>query len=239
MDGTWKVTEADRDAAGNITVDGIAPAEPRSLADLLPKPEAIKQDAKRQPWTRKELATLAAVALCAAFVLVYAWATPRAPTAAPTPRATAGATVQPTAPPIEAPIAMLPAYAAPDGVQLGMIEATRALTPTAHYASDWIQADVRGSGLIWLRASDWPELAIIGPDLAPRPTIAPVYVAAPEPSPAPPSCAEAGIPGKIVRVCDYDSLAALEQRAKAEWLQTYGGNVGVISHPTPQIKEMR
>lgn len=69
MQTTWKVTEADRDEKGNIKL-GDTPVEPRSLADLLPKPETIKQDATRQPRQRAELATLAAVALMAAFVLV-------------------------------------------------------------------------------------------------------------------------------------------------------------------------
>jgi hypothetical protein len=59
----------------------------------------------------------------------------------------------------------LPAFAAPD-VELGQIEATRAITPVAHLGSAWIQADVQGSGRVWLKASDWPALAIVGQDLA-------------------------------------------------------------------------
>src|SRR4051812_23137922 len=98
MDVTWKVTEADRDSQGNIKLN----SEPRSLADLLPNPEAIKQDAKRrQPWARSELADLAVVALCAITITAYAWWTP---TAAPTPRQTAVPTFQPTAAPTTAPV---------------------------------------------------------------------------------------------------------------------------------------
>mgnify|MGYP001604300843 CR=1 FL=1 len=81
MQTAWKVTEADRDDKGSIKV---ASDEPRSLADLLPKPEkTINYNIinGRQPWTRSELATLAAVALLAAFVVIYAWATPSAPVA--------------------------------------------------------------------------------------------------------------------------------------------------------------
>jgi hypothetical protein len=110
MQTAWKVTEADRDEKGSIKV---ASDEPRSLADLLPKPSEVKPDARRQPWTRTdllenfpkgfELATLAAVALIAAFVVIYAWATPETPTAAPVARPQVAPTVQPTAAPTSAP----------------------------------------------------------------------------------------------------------------------------------------
>jgi hypothetical protein len=137
---------------------------------------------------------------------------------------------------------MLPAYSAPD-VPLGPIEATRAMTPTAHYGQDWIQAVVTGSGRIWLRAADWPTLAIVGPDLAPRaapaaPAAAPaVFVPAATTPPSPPAtqCAEQGIPGKMVSVCGTDDLSALEAQAKETWIATYGGNVGIVGTPSPQI----
>ncbi len=175
-------TEADRDDQGFVKAP--APNQPRSLADLLPKPEEIKADAaRRQPWTRHELAGLAVVALMATFVLLYAWSTPRAPTAAPTARATTVATaaaVVPTVAPTAAPVRLLAAFAAPDGVTLGTIEATRPMTPTAHYGDEWIQAQVAGSGLVWLRAADLPGVGLIGPDLAPhRPAAAPAPVAQP------------------------------------------------------------
>jgi hypothetical protein len=47
MQTTWKVTPADRDEQGSIKVATDAPAEPRSLAELLPTPENIKQEAAR------------------------------------------------------------------------------------------------------------------------------------------------------------------------------------------------
>lgn len=59
------------------------------------------------------------------------------------------------------------AYAAPGGPLLGPIEITRQITPIAHYGADWVQADVAGSGRVWLRWRDMPSLAITGPDLAP------------------------------------------------------------------------
>jgi hypothetical protein len=228
-------TDADRDERGFIT----APAEPRSLADLLPRSADIRQDAKRQRWTRGELASLVVVGLCAAFVLIYAWATPTAPPAPPRAAPTTVATSQPTAEPtagLATPVRLLAGFASPDGARLGQIEATRAITPVAHFGQDWIQADVAGSGRIWLRASDWPALAIVGPDLAP-PTIAPAapfMPAAATTAPAPPPCAEAGISGKMVQVCGDDSLDALQAQAKAKWIEQYGGNVGSGDiHPTP------
>lgn len=102
----------------------------------------------------------------------------RLPSAVPlaiTPAATEEAWVLETAPttppaPTPAPIAAprtIGAYAAPDGLLLGQIEEDRTITPVAHYRSDWIQADVAGSGLVWLRASDVSDMALTGPDLAP------------------------------------------------------------------------
>lgn len=178
-------TDADRDEKGFVKVP-----EPRSLADLLLTPEAIQADAQRitpRTLTRTEWVTLVAVALMAAFVLIYAWSTPQTPVA---PRSVPTAVIMPTAAPATpvptaAPIAMLPAYAAPDGAQLGTIEVTRTIVPVAHFGADWIQADVQGSGRIWLRARDWPALAIVGPDLAPKAAIAawqpPIAVELPSP----------------------------------------------------------
>lgn len=225
---TIRFTEADRNGQGRIR---IASDEPRSLEDLLPMPAEIKQDARRQTWTWAELAGLAVVAAIALFILAYAWATPNVPTVAPP---TFAATLQPTAPPTLAPVRLLPAFAAPDGLTLGIIEATRPMTPTAHYGANWIQAQVAGSGLIWLRASDAPALPITGPDLAPRPTE--VVVARPiipAPVPPPPPCAEAGIPGQMVRVCGYAEISDLEAQAKQQWLDTYGGNIGIVKAREP------
>jgi hypothetical protein len=82
----------------------------------------------------------------------------RAPAIVPTVRATSA--------PTATLVAMLPAYDSPNGALLGQIEVTRSMTPVAHYGADWIQADVEGSGRVWLRASDWPALVLMGPDLA-------------------------------------------------------------------------
>lgn len=79
-----------------------------------------------------------------------------APTAAPAP------TTEPTVT-----IRTIGAYAAPDGLLLGQIEADRQISPIAHYGAGWVQADVSGSGVVWLRVSDVPGVAIVGPDLVP------------------------------------------------------------------------
>lgn len=84
------------------------------------------------------------------------------------------------------------AYASPDGVLLGQIEEDREIVPVAHYGDAWVQADVAGSGLVWLRASDVPHLALTGPDLAPAPVGRGLTVnnddwTPPEPTPEPPA----------------------------------------------------
>jgi hypothetical protein len=239
-------TEADRDEHGRIKV---ARDEPRSLADLLPTPAAIRADAQRivrQPPTPIEWVTLIAVALIAAWIAIYAWSMPTSPTAREQPRQTA----LPTLPPSSAraveratPVRLLVAFAAPDGAPLGAIESTRAMTPTAHYGDDWIQADVSGSGRIWLRANDMGDLPIVGPDLSPRrATVAPAREAVIAP-PAPPTfepqppCLTAGTGGQTVMVCDWLDADALRIAAAQKWVATYGGNIGTVSTPSPQVRQ--
>lgn len=261
---TIRFTEEDRDEHGFVKV---APPqqhqEPRSLADLLPQPAAAPdQTIRRSPPTKGEIASMIGMGLLLIALLGYLYVSRasapavslRSPATAP---ATPAATVQPsgdgtvTPSPILAATPavtgrLLIAFAAPDGQPLGAIEATRAITPTAHYGDGWIQADVQGSGLVWLRASDSPDLAIVGPDLAPRqsapapaaapaarqPAVAPFV---PEPTdPPPPPCAEAGVPGKMVSVCGYEDLGVLQEQAKQQWIAQYGGNVGIVATPSPQ-----
>lgn len=108
------------------------------------------------------------------------------------------ATAAPTAEPRQ-----IDAYAAPDGVLLGPIEATRPMAPVAHFGSTWVQVRADGSGLVWLRRSDVPDLDVSSlPDLTPptpapradyapaqnwiAPAVAPPEQPAPEPT-APPA----------------------------------------------------
>lgn len=238
-------TDADRDEKGFVAVPPRNP-EPRSLADLLPPiPLLPDQTIHRQPPTRTEAAAMIGLGLLLLALLAYLWASgdarppapPHLPAAAPASSPQHGDGVAAPSPIPAAPPAvagrLLIAFAAPDGQPLGAIESTRAITPTAHYGDDWIQADVAGSGLVWLRASDAPELAITGPDLEPRPA----PVAAPVAAPAPPPCAEAGVPGKMVQVCGYEALSALEAQAKQQWIEAYGGNIGTVATPSPHVRE--
>lgn len=223
-------TEADRDDRGFVK----APAQgPRSLADLLPPIGTPATPAQQRPASKAEQALLLMVALIVIGIAIYRFGfsgdAPAPPASVPVATQTGGGAVLTPSP---IPAVLRQAYSAPD-VPLGQIEATRAITPVAHFGMDWI-AYRDGNGLVWLRASDWPQLPIIGPDLAPPPT--PAYVApAATPPPPPPPCAQAGVPGKMVEVCDYAELSVLEARAKEQWLSTYGGNIGVISTPSPQI----
>jgi hypothetical protein len=247
MATTLRFTDADRDSDGKIlTLDQLllssraaiaAPqAERDDLADLLPPVAApADQTIQRRPLTKAELATIAALGLLLVGLLAYLWASapalPAAPPSRPAATRTSGGSAALPSPLPAAPPAMRHAYSAPD-VPLGMIESTRAITPTAHYGAGWIQADVQGSGRIWLRASDWPELAIVGLDLTPRKATAAPAVVAPLATPEPqPPCLTAGTGAQVVTVCDWGDL---EAEAKAKWIATYGGNAGVVTTPTPQ-----
>lgn len=193
---TLRITEADRDEKGRIRVE-------RTLADLLPKQEGTTPT----PVSRGEKLALGLVGLV--LVAIYAWGTsnpqpeihsPARPTAAPTA--------------VSTPVPRMEAYAAPGGILLGTVEATRPMTPTAHYGEGWIQVDVKGSGLIWIKAIEGQPLT--GPDLEPKATTAPVYVAQP-----PTQCAAVGVPGKMVSVCGYDDLATLQAQAHDQWIAEY------------------
>ena len=245
---TLRFTDDDRGPDGKImTLDQllsssraaiIAPST-SSTSDDLPDPFADHTTAPdravptKRPMSRAEYIGLSIVAIALAIVfVVWLGSSGERPAVAPQPAPAApqeygGRT--PVPPPTPEAV-MLPAFAAPDGAELGQIEATRAITTVAHYGADWIQADVQGSGLVWLRVSDWPQLAIVGPDLAPQPT-ATARPVPPTPTPEPqPPCAEAGVPGKMVEVCGWGDLAS---EAQAKWLATYGGNPGIVTTPTP------
>jgi hypothetical protein len=78
------------------------------------------------------------------------------------------------------------------------------------------------------------------PDLAPRrpaPAAAPAprYEAPAAPPPPPPTrCAEVGIPGKMISACGDADLSVLQEQAQQQWLDLYGGNVGIVGTPSPQ-----
>jgi hypothetical protein len=244
MATTLRFTDADRDPDGKIlTLDQLlassrqAIAGPRQAADDVPDPQALPPPhGQARSWlagsarlTPALIAAVLVVLLLLGGVALW-FGRARAPVMTPTtdrrpPTAAPAATIVPH------PIAQFLAFAAPD-VPLGMIESTRAITPTAHYGAGWIQADVQGSGRIWLRASDWPELAIVGLDLTPRKATAAPAVVAPLATPEPqPPCLTAGTGAQVVTVCDWGDL---EAEAKAKWIATYGGNAGVVTTPTPQ-----
>lgn len=116
--------------------------------------------------------------------------------------ATAPAIVVPTPAPIQV-SAQLPntfaravvAYDAPDGAALGAIEQGRAYQVLARFGAEWLQADVVGSGVVWLRQADVFDLPVDLADLQPPPAPAVVYVAAPQvPAEQPPAAPELAAP---------------------------------------------
>ena len=106
----------------------------------------------------------------------------------PTPTRTPVATVTPVArtlatePRLSAAVV---AYDAPHGNVLGPIDADRAYTVTARYGTDWLQADINGSGLVWIRSREIGAVTVAGalPDLRPAPTAEIVYVMQDVPQP--------------------------------------------------------
>jgi hypothetical protein len=93
--------------------------------------------------------------------------------------------VPPTAVPVQV-AAVLPntlrravvAYDAPAGNVLGAIEQGRAYRVLARFGADWLQADVTGSGVVWLRSADVLDLPADLVDIAPpQPQV--VYVSVP------------------------------------------------------------
>lgn len=242
---TLRFGPEDRDEHGFVK-----PPPPRSLADLLPSPAQAAPSAQpaTQPMTHIQLiigVVLALIAIGLVLVLLGRTAQPT-PDARSAPTVAAGGASAPTpaSATTTAAARLLVAFAAPDGAALGAIESTREMTATAHAGDGWVQADVAGSGLIWLRASDVPELAGIGPDLAPRPTQPaatqrPIVAPAAPPLPAPtdpPQCVTVGTEGDTIQKCGYGDLDQLQAEAQAEWIAKQvqsGAHVVPVMTATP------
>lgn len=99
----------------------------------------------------------------------------------PTPAHTPVATVTPPAPTPTMGTrlnAAVVAYDTPSGNVLGSLDAQRSYTITARYGTDWLQAEVEGSGLVWVRSNELGSITVAAtlPDLRPAPTAAIVYV---------------------------------------------------------------
>lgn len=71
------------------------------------------------------------------------------------------------------------AYDSPNGGVIGAIESGRTYAVVARWGSDWLQADVSGSGVVWLKADQVLDLPDGLVDLQPAPQPAVVYVSAP------------------------------------------------------------
>lgn len=199
MNTSLRFSDQDRGPDGKLIAPVIASdAAPNTTPTPPPaRRRAVIAPVNQSPQKRRTMAAIASGVVAAiALILLTMRSAPTGPMVAQhmepeiAPRAASAATPPPapTLPPTVVPVAMLPAFAAPSGAPLGQIEATRAITPVAHFGADWIQADVKGSGKIWLRSSDFPQLAIVGPDLAPKAAPA----AFEPPASAPDSAADVG-----------------------------------------------
>ena len=131
---------------------------------------------------------LLALALVILLASARSWllGTPAAPKAIPTPALAIIIATPPPAPPTSVPVqqvaAVLPntlrgavvAYDAPDGTVLGAIEQGRTYQLLARFGAEWLQADVQGSGVVWLRTDQVLDLPAGLADLEPPP--APVVI---------------------------------------------------------------
>jgi hypothetical protein len=142
------------------------------------------------------LSSLVALALLIIGALVLSWlrSPHSAPQAMPTP-ALSIVIATPSPAPAQQVAAALPntlraavvAFDAPDGNVLGAIEAGRAYQLLARWGADWLQADVQGSGVVWLRASEVLELPSGLADMQPPPAPEVVYVTVRQPVEAVPT----------------------------------------------------
>ena len=199
---TTRFTEADRDSDGFIRLSPPTPdAAPAMAAPTVALPTMRRgaQSPQRVPRIPRSMIVLYAggmIGLVLIALTVWFGAAPARITPAPT--AIASNVTSPTFAPRATPApAMIAAYGAPNEAPRWQIEATREMTPVAHLGDDWIQADVQGSGVIWLKASDWPSLAVIGPDLAVQPTAIPVARRAVQPAAEPPIVVSLPSPGDV------------------------------------------
>jgi hypothetical protein len=237
-----------------------APAD-RSLSDLLPPAPAepaVGSDAitpRLRSSTRAQLAGWVVVGLTLLVAGVYITqslpisvqrvsSTQRGPSAVPTSLQppTVAAVAQEPAPQapqrtLERPVG---AFAAPDGIYLGIIEAGRPYTPTARLGDAWTQIVAAGSGRVWIKAAELaPDASLI--DLA-TPTARPLPTAPPAPqvivrempaAPQPTQCASFSGGGTSVQRCGTAPIEQLEADARAAWHAQFGGNVAPIATMTP------
>jgi hypothetical protein len=122
------------------------------------------------------------------------------------------------------------AYDSPGGAVIGAVEQGRAYVVLARYGSDWLQAEVSGSGVVWLRADQVLDLPADLADLAPTPAPQLVYVAS-QPAPAvatiaPPAATDPPAPAEL------DAAAAAEREQNIRDRLHANGGSGKMEAPT-------
>lgn len=173
-------------AAPATAADPLAGRRPLS-EHLEPQAAAAPQASSRRTMGLVALATmLITVALIALAqsgprtATPVATATPAvAAVAAPSTVAADAHTPTPATTPL--PVAVI-AYDAPAGSPIGALEPGRPYRPVARAGADWMQLEVNGSGLLWVRAADLGPLAADPPDTTPLPD---AFPPTPTPSPTP------------------------------------------------------
>jgi hypothetical protein len=237
---TVRFTDADRDSRGFIRLspptEDAAP-ELETPAALPPMRRATPAPAPRVPMPRGLIVLISGglIGLLLIVLTIRFGAVPQRivpstplPTTAPATAAAAGIStpvptddaVLPTATPVAG-------YWSPDGVRAGEIDLTK-ITRVVDVRGPWARIELDGGGLVWMERTAVPAALLAAytpPTALPIPTRVP-----PTPEPQVP-CLTAGTGTQVVTVCGWGDL---EQQARDKWIETYGGNVGIVVTPSPQ-----
>lgn len=126
------------------------------------------------------------------------------------------------------------AYDAPNGHVIGAIDQGHRYEVCARFGADWVQAEVSGSGLVWLRTADVFDLPTDLADLAPTQAPQVVYVASELRQPVVPSVDPIALPPAQI-----DAAFAAHQAREAAWAAGQAQQAQV-DHPehVPDSSEM-
>jgi hypothetical protein len=116
------------------------------------------------------------------------------------------------------------AYAAPDGVALGAVEAGRVYAQLARSGTEWVLLDVAGSGRVWVRSAELAGVAAGLPDMATPvpPPPQPHVVIVEHPAPAPPQIVHySKLSQPVLTQAEQAAAMRLHDQARALQQQLY------------------
>lgn len=125
------------------------------------------------------------------------------------------------------------AYDAPAGKVIGAIDRGHAYQVVARYGSDWLQADVQGSGVVWLAVADVFDLPQGLADLAPTAAPEIVTVRVPVPIAAPQYTVDSA-PPPIAPAYQLDSAASPDAATVQQWQADASADPNLAAHQQQQ-----